>query len=709
MALADVTKAEIQAAYSQWLERNEFKPRRGQRLMVALIAKALGAVDHGDNGERNENYQDHVCLVEAGTGTGKTVAYSIASIILAKALDKKLVISTATITLQEQLVLRDLPNLQQSSGIDFSYAIAKGRARYFCLSKVSMRLKDANRSGKDLPIFPDEESRMSPATTDRLKLLKAAFEDKRWDGDRDNWEEPLDYEDWTLVAADRASCSGKKCPSYHQCALFKARDKARTADVVVANHDLVLADLATGGGNVLPEPAQTIYVFDEAHHLPAKSQNHLSRYMSIAAERRRVAGTQKTMARAVKVLDGKPEIKQFAKTLAQIDEALDSCLLGLQPLLEHTFLLNADSVNSGGELRFVNGVVPDKLQSLFNELADCYAVKAGCLQKASEFVLGTFTEKQDQAQAARESLYASIGDLALMCEAAQAVSHDYAKPDSRNAVPTVRWLKQDVVDASDISIYAAPLSTAATLMDLVWTRCYASVLTSATLAALGKFDHFINQIGIGGAEQAHKILGDLNFPDSVFHVPKMQSDPARVDEHTNEIITLLPGLVSRQGGTLVLFSSRRQLDAVYENLDAGLQQQILVQGDRAKQQLINKHKERVDQGEQSILFGLASFSEGLDLPGEYCVEVVIAKLPFSVPDSPIDEAMGEWIEQNGGNSFWDIAVPVASLRLLQACGRLLRSESDAGRVSLLDNRILRKSYGKQLLGALPPFTLDLPR
>ena len=116
-----------------------------------------------------------------------------------------------------------------------------------------------------------------------------------------------------------------------------------------------------------------------------------------------------------------------------------------------------------------------------------------------------------------------------------------------------------------------------------------------------------------------------------------------------------------------------------------------------------------DQGEQSILFGLASFSEGLDLPGEYCVEVVIAKLPFSVPDSPIDEAMGEWIEQNGGNSFWDIAVPVASLRLLQACGRLLRSESDAGRVSLLDNRILRKSYGKQLLGALPPFTLDLPR
>lgn len=707
MALADETKAEIQTAYSEWLSSNEYKPRRGQRMMIAVIAKALGLVEHGEKGVRKDDFNNHVCLVEAGTGTGKTVAYSIASITLARSLNKKLVISTATVTLQEQLVFRDLPNLQKTSGIDFSFAIAKGRGRYVCVSKVSMRLKDADRTGKDLPIFPDEESRVSASSISQLRELGQQYESGTWNGDRDSWEERLEHEDWSLVAADRASCSGKKCPNYNQCALFKARDKVRSADVVVANHDLVLADLATGGGNVLPEPTQTIYVFDEAHHLPAKSQNHLSRQMSIEAERRRVLSSQKTVARAVKLLAQKDDIKQLAKTASQIDEALDSCLTGLQPMLESTYRLNAELANSSDELRFPNGVVPEHLQSVFEELVDCYTLKSNCLQKLSDAVLSAFTEKQDQEQLARESLYAAFGDLIIKCESARSVCVDYANPDPKDQIPTVRWLSHNSMDGDGIAIYAAPLSTAATLVDLIWSRCYASILTSATLAALGSFDHFIKQIGIGHSDQAHKILGELNFAGSIFHVPKMLSDPTRVDEHTDEILDLLPTLVAPKAGTLVLFASRRQLDAVYEGLNSELKGQTLVQGDRAKHVLINKHKEQVDQGEQSILFGMASFSEGLDLPGDYCTQVIIAKLPFAVPDSPIDEAMGEWIEKNGGNSFWDIAVPGASLKLLQSCGRLLRSETDSGRVSLLDNRILRKSYGKQLLACLPPFQQNL--
>ena len=157
----------------------------------------------------------------------------------------------------------------------------------------------------------------------------------------------------------------------------------------------------------------------------------------------------------------------------------------------------------------------------------------------------------------------------------------------------------------------------------------------------------------------------------------------------------------------MLFSSRRQLQAVYDGLEDSLRQSILLQGERSKQYLINQHKEAVDAGTNSVLFGLASFAEGLDLPGNYCHQVIIAKLPFAVPDSPIDEALGEWVESKGGNSFWDIAVPNASLRLLQACGRLLRGESDQGRVTLLDRMILTKSYGKQLLASLPPFEKQL--
>ena len=143
----------------------------------------------------------------------------------------------------------------------------------------------------------------------------------------------------------------------------------------MANHDLVLADLATGGGNVLPEPEQTIYVFDEAHHLPSKSQNHLSRHMSLSAERRRVTTTQKTIARAIKILDQKEEIKRLAKTAAQIDEALDACLINLQPLLEMTFQNHTELTNSSDELRFQGGVVPNELQTVFQELSDCYVLK----------------------------------------------------------------------------------------------------------------------------------------------------------------------------------------------------------------------------------------------------------------------------------------------------------------------------------------------
>ena len=708
MALSEEAKTHIQTAYSDWLSSNEYKPRRAQRTMLAIIAKALGIVENDAEGIRKEDFKEHVCLVESGTGTGKTVAYSIASIILAKLLDKKLVISTATVTLQEQLVFRDLPNLQETSGIDFSFAIAKGRGRYLCLSKASMRLKDADRSGKDLPIFTDEERRVPDASIAQVKLLNKAFELGEWDGDRDSWEQNLGHEDWSLVAADRASCSGKKCPSYHQCALFKARDQIRKVDVVVANHDLVLADLATGGGNVLPEPEQTIYVFDEAHHLPSKSQNHLSRHMSLSAERRRVVTTQKTVARAIKILDQKQEIKRFSKTMAQIDEALDACLINLQPLLEMTFQNNPELANSSDELRFPGGVVPADLQAVFKEMSYCYVLKCNCLQKISDLTLASFTETQSQDQVARESLYASLGELSIMCESARSVCVDYARDDAPGVMPTVRWLKLQASEGIDgISMYAAPLSTASTLTDLIWNRCYASILTSATLTALGRFEHFIEQIGIGHLDQAYKILGELNFADSVFHVPQMTSDPTRAEEHTQEIIEKLPQLVSKEHGSLVLFSSRRQLDAVFEGLDLSLQERALVQGDRSKQALIKKHKERVDEGIPSILLGLASFSEGLDLPGDYCKQVVIAKLPFAVPDSPIDEALGEWIEKNGGNSFWDIAVPDVSIKLLQACGRLLRSESDTGRVSLLDNRILRKSYGKQLLACLPPFQQSL--
>ncbi|HBT59023.1 MAG TPA: ATP-dependent DNA helicase DinG, partial [Pseudomonas sp.] len=169
----------------------------------------------------------------------------------------------------------------------------------------------------------------------------------------------------------------------------------------------------------------------------------------------------------------------------------------------------------------------------------------------------------------------------------------------------------------------------------------------------------------------------------------------------------LPEILADERGSLVLFSSRKQMLEVFAGVPAEFRQRVLVQGDLSKQELIRQHRKQVDDGKQSVIFGLASFAEGVDLPGKYCEHVVIAKIPFAVPDDPVEAALAEWIEKNGGNPFMEIAVPDASLRLIQACGRLLRTESDSGTVTVLDRRLVTQRYGKAILNALPPFRREI--
>jgi len=181
----------------------------------------------------------------------------------------------------------------------------------------------------------------------------------------------------------------------------------------------------------------------------------------------------------------------------------------------------------------------------------------------------------------------------------------------------------------------------------------------------------------------------------------------QVVAHSRYLIDNLPAMFANHEGTLVLFSSRRQMQEVQGELSVKLHGEILMQGQFSNREMLRLHRERIDSGDRSVLFGLASFAEGVDLPGNYCRHVVIVKLPFAVPNDPLQEALSEWVENRGGNAFFDIALPTASLRLTQACGRLLRTETDTGSVTILDRRIVSKRYGMQLLNALPPFARDL--
>ena len=189
----------------------------------------------------------------------------------------------------------------------------------------------------------------------------------------------------------------------------------------------------------------------------------------------------------------------------------------------------------------------------------------------------------------------------------------------------------------------------------------------------------------------------------------MASDPRDPEAHTQSVIEALPGILAQTLGSLVLFTSWKQMFGVLDGVSEEFRALVLPQGELSKLEIIRTHKKRVDAGQQSVIFGLASFAEGIDLPGQYCDHVVIAKIPFSVPDDPVGATLGEWIDMQGGNAFIEISVPDAILRLVQACGRLLRTEQDKGVISLLDRRIVTQRYGEVILNALPPFRRVIER
>jgi len=262
--LSNEIKEEIQAAYSRLLSEKGYKARYCQRLMIADIARTVGNVEVDDNGERQAG--PNICVVEAGTGTGKTIAYAIAALPIAKAMGKRLVISTATVALQEQIVYLDLPDIRKHAALDFSFALAKGRRRYLCLSRLDLALQEMGSMNQTLALYDDESFEPEESHRVLYQNMVESLGRGDWDGDRDNWQEEIDHPAWARVSTDHVQCTGRQCSNYGNCFFYKARERIHKVDCIVTNHDLVLADLMMGGGAVLPAPEDAIYIFDEGHH-----------------------------------------------------------------------------------------------------------------------------------------------------------------------------------------------------------------------------------------------------------------------------------------------------------------------------------------------------------------------------------------------------------------------------------------------------------
>ncbi|MDO7653130.1 MAG: ATP-dependent DNA helicase DinG [Porticoccus sp.] len=708
--------------------------------MIAAIANGLGEIEEDDAGDRTSD--NGICVVEAGTGTGKTIAYLLSTLPIARKLGKQVVVATGTVALQEQLVNRDIPSLLKSAGWDYSVALAKGRGRYLCPLRLEQCLDAATAKDSGAFLFEDEIT-FNPTShiIASYRAMDKELKQEDWPGDRDSWPESIEDVDWQPLTVDRRQCTGRRCRYIRECCFFKARDELEESECIVANHDLVMADLALGGGVILPAPENTIYIFDEGHRISTTALNHFSGQCRLKSTINWLARIQKQIAGQLPLLVNIPGMATRLEKIADAASASEK-LLGISYPLFEKFLDqdDADGLSGANNSRgknnyngasddvrwcFPGGDPGDDVREMAEHISEHLSTLGSLLDTLSNQVGEAMDEPHyPLPRVDLEQLFQQVGVWQGRVEGTQRLWQSYSQSDSCSSnnsagyentsdgslkSPNARWLtlEQGVGGNMDICLSASPTDAGGIFQANLWQRCFGAVITSATLRTLGSFSNYQQRCGLPKYAQCTAVAGAFDFANAgILSVPDIGVDPSDARDHTDALIEKIPKLIDWDEGSLVLFSSRKQMDLVCEQLPAEYLDRVLVQGQWGNQEIVRRHKEAIDEGEGSAIFGLASFAEGMDFPGDYCRHVIIAKIPFAVPDDPVYSTLSEWLEQQGGNPFMDLMLPDASLRLHQACGRLIRTETDTGRVTILDRRIITKRYGKQLLADLPPFGRD---
>lgn len=681
-----------------------FIEREPQKRFMSLIAKTISMVP---DEELPDGYTAPVLVAQGKTGTGKTIAYLLASLASAKEKHKKIVISTATVALQEQLFKRDIPAVQEKSGLEFSVALAKGRQRFVCLTK----LKSATSGEMDM--FGDpSESFVSPESLELHEQLSEAFDSKKWDGDKDSWPEVIASDRWSEVSTDSSGCSGANCSEYNRCPFYSAKRDILDCDVIVANHDLVLTSLRHGGS--LPDAEESFFIFDEAHHLPPKTLSHAAHSHRVRSSVKWVRKSVGDMKSALTAVYGHGYTADPASACLIIDDQVGSIVdyLNHASAIFDTFpAFNAGNTNRSEPLvhRFTDGQVPAQLEEVASLICSPAKAVIAKLEKVKDSINRKIRSK-DMEKKSGEVQTAVIGHLLNSYTNLLRVWESYLDTVSKNGEhPKARWVTQHI-NGSDIdyTVSISPIIAAPMLKELIWDQCAGAVLTSATLTALGKFDRFADLSGLDTHQKVHfeSLASTFDYQaNASIRFPELRSDPTRGDVFTEEITEWFTANLNLNQATLVLFTSYYQMNAVLRALPHSLRQHISVQGDTSNGELIANHKALVDQGKPSIVCGVDSLAEGVDLPGKYLTRVVIAKLPFAPPVEPVAEAYAEHLTKLGRNPFMEVAVPDAAVKLVQAVGRLCRTESDKGEIIILDRRLLTKRYGSEMMKDLPPMKM----
>ena len=584
--LTELEKNAIQDHYRQ-LARNlpHFRPRPAQRQMLAAVANAFArSKTRAEGQEAPEREGESIVVVEGPTGVGKSLAYLLAGGIMAQTRNKKLVVSSATVALQEQLVGRDLPFLVAHSGLELSFALAKGRSRYLCpyrLYQLTQNHAQDSLEGFEAPavLWDDKPSAADLAT---LRGLADAFAARTFNGDRDTWPEALEDRLWFKVTNDRHGCLKSACPNRPECPFFLARDTLETVDVVVANHDLLLADISMGGGVILPAPANSFYCIDEAHHLPKKA---LGQFAAEHSLNQALWFLEKINV----VLDKVAGITDKAELANLTDEAAAALVESLNEwqfhLDDEPSLAAQEGVNVPQWL-WPDGTIPEHLHTLTHNTALAARILLKNLNGLAEALSAARNDKQQDGFLI-DRLSGELGVAVARAEQITAVWDLFSTATAEGEAPLAKWVVRQLQDKPDYRFHASPITAAAMLAGGLWRRAAGALLTSATLRSLGQFDLLLRQTGLNWLPDTTTVALESPFDFAAqgeLYIPPVAANPKDAAAHTAEIAAWLPKLIDAEQpiGTLVLFSSRKQMQEVALRLPESHLPLLLVQGELPK-------------------------------------------------------------------------------------------------------------------------------
>jgi ATP-dependent DNA helicase DinG len=642
-----------------------YRPRQQQVDMAEAVARAIA--------------NKTPLIAEAGTGTGKTYAYLVPALLSGG----KVIVSTGTKTLQDQLFHRDLPKVRAALKVPVTIALLKGRANYVCRYHLEQALSDGRFARKEDVAQLHQIVRFAATSRDGDKSGCAAV--------------PESSPVWQHAVSTRDNCLGSDCPNHQDCFVLQARREALDADVVVVNHHLFFADVwlkDEGAGELLPR-CNTV-IFDEAHQLPEVASLFFGETVA--------SGALLELAR-----DSRAEALTAAKDFVHLPaaaQALDKAVRDLRLVFgQETLRLPQHALAERLPFGEALGVLDDKLTELADRLADQAERSEGldaCRRRAQEQLAVLKRWRAGLSLPPVSAPNAVAGVSAVESDGA-GVQAKPATNDQKglSAVDAVFWLE---VSPHGFQLNATPLDIAR-LFARQLNQERAWVFTSATLAVNGNFKHYTHEMGLWEAEQAAWESPFQYKKQAVLYVPQGLPDPNSRDYTAAVVEATLPLLKLSEGHAFLLFTSLRAMREAHDLLTArlpamGLKYPLLLQGEGTRTELLDRFRAQPN----AILVASQTFWEGIDVKGEQLRLVVIDKLPFAAPDDPVLAARIDKINKAGRNAFMEYQLPRAAITLKQGAGRLIRDESDRGVLMIADPRLVDKPYGKQIYEALPRMT-----